>query len=309
MATLAPPSPLHLPDLLPAGALWLPSADLSACVRGIMVRHTTGSCLLAHQRVNHYPSTPLCSLTWWFSGTAEQLLCLPTQATHGDGHTAVWDGPRMPATSSWLWSGPLPEPTSTHNPGPVHVMTVMLMPDAMTALTGIRPAEWVGRFADAAEVLPPDWLELRDAVAQAPTDAQRMQALEAFLTPRWQSCRPAASALIQQYADWSDHLAQRAALAARGSSLRQWERRIKQWTGLSMRGLKGFARGEALFFQSIAAYLRDGEVDWAELALELGYADQSHMCRETRRYTGFSPEQLRKGVLTRESFWPYRLWV
>ena len=307
MATLAPPSSLQLPDLLPAGDLWLPSADLSGCVRGVMVRRTTDKQLTPPARINHYPSTPLCSLTWWFTGTAEQLLCQPEQATGPAGE--VWTGPRMPASSTWLWSGPLPEPTCTHNPGPVHVMTVMLMPDAMVALTGIRPADWVGRFADAAAVLPADWLALRDAVAQASTDVQRVQALEAFLAPRWAACRPAASVLARRYADWSDHLAQRAALAARGSSLRQWERRIKQWTGLSMRGLKGFARGEEAFFRSVAAYVQDGEVDWADLALELGYADQPHLCRDTRRYTGFSPEQLRQGLLTQEAFWPYRLWV
>jgi len=55
--------------------------------------------------------------------------------------------------------------------------------------------------------------------------------------------------------------------------------------------------------------VQDGEVDWADLALELGYADQPHLCRDTRRYTGFSPEQLRQGLLTQEAFWPYRLWV
>lgn len=39
------------------------------------------------------------------------------------------------------------------------------------------------------------------------------------------------------------------------------------------------------------------------------YANQSHLCRETRRLTGFSPDELRRRIHGDEGFWLYRLWA
>jgi AraC-like DNA-binding protein len=35
-------------------------------------------------------------------------------------------------------------------------------------------------------------------------------------------------------------------------------------------------------------------LDWAGLALELGYFDQSHLIRDFRRLTGYTPEKYRR---------------
>jgi AraC-like DNA-binding protein len=43
--------------------------------------------------------------------------------------------------------------------------------------------------------------------------------------------------------------------------------------------------------------------------VQQGYADQAHLCRETRRITGFAPEALRRQMTTAESLWAYRLWA
>jgi AraC-like DNA-binding protein len=45
----------------------------------------------------------------------------------------------------------------------------------------------------------------------------------------------------------------------------------------------------------------------AQLALEAGYADQSHMGRAVRRATGFSPARLNQRIRTEPAFWYYRL--
>ena len=37
------------------------------------------------------------------------------------------------------------------------------------------------------------------------------------------------------------------------------------------------------------------DIDWATLAAELGYADQSHLIREVKQFTGLTPGQLRSG--------------
>jgi AraC-like DNA-binding protein len=49
-------------------------------------------------------------------------------------------------------------------------------------------------------------------------------------------------------------------------------------------------------------------VNWANVAAEAGYADQSHLCRELRRYTGLSPQQLWRGMPNDEALWVYRAW-
>ena len=56
--------------------------------------------------------------------------------------------------------------------------------------------------------------------------------------------------------------------------------------------------------RSVWRRLRPG----ADIAADEGYADQSHLCRVSRRITGFSPEALRVRIAEDEAFWAYRLW-
>ena len=105
------------------------------------------------------------------------------------------------------------------------------------------------------------------------------------------------------------HLAQRAALSAPGRSLRQLERRIKRWAGLPLRDLRGFGKAEQAFFDTIAAEAAQGSVNWADVAAGAGFSDQSHLCRVTRRITGYAPQALYDGIYGDEAFWVYRIWV
>ena len=133
----------------------------------------------------------------------------------------------------------------------------------------------------------------------------RLRCLQDFLQPRWQAL--GAQRPGHRYADWSEALAVRAATSAAGRSLRQLERRIKAWAGLPMRELRAVSRAEQAFYAVAAAEGRPG-FNWADIAAGADYADQSHLCRETRRLTGFSPEELRRRIATDEAFWAYRLW-
>jgi AraC-like DNA-binding protein len=48
-------------------------------------------------------------------------------------------------------------------------------------------------------------------------------------------------------------------------------------------------------FQSALAYATPrGELDWAQVAAELGYADQSHLIAEFREFSSLTPERLRQ---------------
>ena len=303
MATPTSATPDFDPRLLPSGALWLPRASLSACLRGVMVRSTVGAELDDTQRLNHFPATPLCSLSWWFTGYS--LMLEPSRP----GQMGQPTDPKRALAGPWVFSGPHMRPMSSWCPGPVHGMMAMFLPDALHALTGLEPAQFTDQLVDAATVLPPDWLAMCQQVQEAADDTQRMALLEDFLDARWQQCRPERPMQAHRYGDWVTGLAQRAAVSAPGRSLRQVERRIKRWAGLPLRELRGLARSEQAFFDAIAAQVQTGDIRWADVAADNGFADQSHLCRVTRRVTGFSPEALREGIAREEAFWPYRIWM
>jgi len=274
--------------------LWLPPLALAGCVRGAMLRDTRGRQLDAVQRENYFPATPLVQLFWWAEGSSEWL------ATPGFS-TPPPERRHAPA----LFGGPFTLPTHTRNPGDMWAFKLLMLPDAFAALTGIALERHVNRVVDVREALPQDWLAWARLMSDAVDDEARLRLLEEFLLPRWQALgtqRPG-----DRYAAWTEALAVRAATSSAGRSLRQLERRIKAWAGLPMRELRAVSRAENAFY-AVAAAEGDRGVNWADIAADNDYADQSHLCRETRRLTGFSPEDLRRRIQVEEAFWAYRLW-
>jgi AraC-like DNA-binding protein len=259
--------------------LWVPRAALAPCVRAVFSRDTRSVALDDAQRYSHFPATPACSIVWYLSGSCDLLAA---------GHRAHAASPREPVARVAL-VGPFTRPSIVWNPGPMHAFVVMLMPDALALLTGLDPSAWIDRVLPAHEVLGEPWRALFDAVDGAGDDEHRVRLVESFLLPRWRGARP-----VEPEA---------------GRSARQAERRIKQWTGQTLRALRGMGRSEQAFFETVAAHDADGGVDWSEVADAAGYADQAHMCRQTRRVTGFAPEELRRRIAADESFWVYRLWA
>lgn len=291
------------PDLLwPAGQIWLPSAELSACLWAGMERDTLGHALQDAQRLNHFPATPLCALTWVLQGQTYPLGWEDQLPAPSPGSEPVLD------TGAWVLAGPQTRPRSSWNPAAVCTLSLLIVPDALEAMTGLDLAALTDQTVDAHTHLPAEWQALYQAVAKAADAASRQAATEAFFRPLWRASRESGVLGSHRVSDWVQHLAMRAATSATGRSLRQFERRVKRWTGLALRDLQGLGRSERVFFHAVEAHLR-GEVDWAQLALEAGYADQAHFCRVTRRITGLSPEALREGILNEEAFWPYRLWL
>jgi AraC-like DNA-binding protein len=279
--------------------LWLPHPSLSLCVRAIVARSTLtiGRDWPDSWLYNHCPATPLCSIGWFLSGRLELI---------DEGRPAAdRSGQRLPQA---YFSGPLTRPTVFRITPEAHGLVLMMLPDAIQALTGLNPADWVNRFDALPAGLGTDWQVLSEAVQAAQDDVVRVALIEEFLLPRWRAARPQAFAPgMPRVKDWTHALALRAASSGAGRSLRQAERRIKGWTGLPMRELRGLGRAEQAFFRALAH--GEAPVRWTEVAADVGYADQSHLCRETRRVTGFAPGELRRRIAEDESFWLYRIWT
>jgi AraC-like DNA-binding protein len=235
---------------------------------------------------------------WIFEGQGAQLP-FTTQARTLEGAIAT--------DSRILFVGPHNQPSLTYSFGGARILQVMLMPDALQAITGIEPQLYLNRSLPVQAVLPFNWLTMCGAVMQASSDEQQMQCVQDFLDPLWQAVRPSVASGASRYDDWVQGLALRAATSGLGRSLRQIERRIKAWTGQPLRELRGISRAERAFFQALASV--DGmKTDLSSVAHESGYADQSHLTRETRRISGFPPDELRRKIETDEAFWIYRIW-
>lgn len=291
-ALAAPLAPATPAQAQPRSLMLPPRLSLASCVRGHVIRRTRGLPLTVEQRDNHFPASLLCAISWLFEGQAdvvrrgEQVVHEPT--------------PRLCVI------GPHRVPVVSRNPGAVDALMVALTPMAVEALTGVAMADLVDRVLPFEQVFDTHWQAMAQAVFEAPDDASRIRLVEDFLEPRWLRVRVQSIPRATRYRFWAENLALRAAQSGVGSSLRQVERRIKRWTGQPPRDLRRMLRAEESFYRCVAAY-QQGEVDWATAALDSGYADQAHLCREVRRITGLSPAALLDAVERDEAFWPYRL--
>ncbi|GHD79643.1 helix-turn-helix domain-containing protein [Vogesella fluminis] len=292
-----PPLPAASPLSAARNEIWLPGPALAAAVRAVVARDIRGIALPDAQRYSYFPASPLCALSWFFSGYSDSLA--PGSLPGPDSLRQ-----RLPACCV---SGPFTRPSCSHAAPDTYGMMLLFPPDAFAALTGIEPGELLNRFTGFDKLLPADWQDFCRAVMQAAGDEARLLLIETFIGQRWPQVRPAQSRLSRINQDWAQHLALRASLSGIGRSARQIERRIKQWSGQSLRELQGLGRAERVFLASVADGLH-GEVSMSALAAEYGYSDQSHLIRQSRRITGFTPGEMRERLYCDEGFWAYRLW-
>lgn len=274
--------------------LLAPALALAGCVQAYLWRDTTRARHLSPaQRGSWFPATTFCGMSW---------------SLQGQGWEVDAQGVQIPLASRCLLVGPRSRP-ALYRSGPEggQAFSVALNSDALLALTGLEIAPLLDRCLDMDQLLAPDWQALNQRMLACRKAAQCQRVLEEFLRPRWRA-HCAAQDLSFPYRDWAQNIALRVAASEGGRSLRQIERRFKRWTGRSQRELRQMQRSEAAF-QKMRQAVEQGQLVWSELALDAGYADQAHLCREVKRVTGFSPEELRRRILDEEAFWAYRIWV
>lgn len=286
------------PSETTARLLW-PRRSLAGCIFAAIVRDTRGVELNEIQRFNHFPATPLCTLHWLLEGQGH-LITRPEHAL------APITGPLFPR---FAFFGPQSGPWHAWSPGQVHLLTLVVWPEAFTAMTGVDMTAQVGRMAPAEEVLPEAMLAGISELLQsnhAEDCTMLFHALEERFDVWWRMARSDRHAAAIWLKDWRMSLAARAATAGVGRGVRQIQRRMKSWTGQTDRELQALEGTESLFARFGSRWTREN-INWAQVAVDCGFADQSHMTRRVRRDTGFTPEQLRKLIEHDEAFWCYRL--
>lgn len=267
--------------MAPISKLILPPKDLANCIAACILRDTRGTNLSDTDRLNFFPASPLYTITLTQQG----------QLHVGDRICGVDDLKDVPPAPMWLFEAPKTTPFASWSPGPLFAATIAFFPDAWFRLGGkvdgtpppaIKPA--LDRLS--VGILAGDWSQFWQET-----------------TSVWMQTAGTGWAGSHLLKDWIMHLALRSAQTSAGKSVRTAQRRFLALTGQSQASIAMFAKAEELHRIVVSKGL-DAPAD---IALEAGFADQSHMGRSLKRVTGFSPVFLNQRIAEDEAFWCYRL--
>jgi len=169
----------------------------------------------------------------------------------------------------------------------IDAIGVRLQPWAAHAFFGLPADELTGSFPELESVAGKWARELSQEVGNSAEPLERARVLverriRDCATPDV-SARRAVERILRgrgkgRVEDWAEDS---------GISFRHWERRFLQAVGVSP---KVFAR-IIRFQELISAYRREDWRSWADLALDCGFYDQSHMSNEFRRFAGVAPTE------------------
>lgn len=182
--------------------------------------------------------------------------------------------------------GPHDRPVINEPTGETFAVGVVTTAVGCRAAFGVEPAAIAGRVVALEEVWPAAATLRMELLALADPEAM-LDRLEATLRagldlsdPGLDRCARAV-ALLE-----ADPLLPVAEVArAVGLSHGHLDREFTRLVGLSPRRLARQRRVQRL----LAGIDARGDVAWADLAAELGWADQSHLIRDVKRHTGVTP--------------------
>lgn len=280
----------------PRDRLSLAPPALQGALVALVSRDTSHLVLDDAQRLSHFPASPLVTLSWYHG---VDMGLVDARGWQAFGARVVVSGSQSHPTVSWA-------PTTGRG------YMACFAPDVAQQLFGLDPATIQDRFVPAQAVMDPEWTPFFDALLGAADDAAVMAVLTAFLGERWRIAQGRASSrpsLRQFGRHWVEQLAWRAHEWRRTAGTRQVERRIKSFSGRSLRQWQAITRTEGLFFAARERYEQGRSFDWATLAQDEGFADQAHMSRAAKQITGFAPTEFAQRFIEDESFWIYRLWI
>ena len=279
--------------------LRLGPAALQGALVALAARDTSNLALNSAQRLTHFPASPLVTISW-FHGMEAGLV---TRDINGPCWT--------PFGAQIVISGSQSNPAVSWGPTVGRGYIACFATDAAQALFNLDLAVIQDRFVPVDQVIDSKWQPLWNELL-ASKDADLLAVLESHLGRHWQAVqgRTSAQPLLRQLGrHWVERLAWQAREWRRHHSPRHVERRIKSFSGRSLREWQALVRTEGLFFAARERYETGQPFDWAALAQDQGFTDQAHMIRAAKRITGFSPNEFAHRFIEDESFWMYRLWV
>ena len=263
---------------------------LGDCVYLAIVRDTRDVKLSDEDRFNYFPATPFPSVSWILDGQVHMV--------DGSEEEVSTLGDPLPNV---FFSGPTRNPSVSWSPGAVHALTISFFPEALARLLDISVEHHVGSILPLQKVASGAGSDRLTTIRFARKTNPFAQ-VQHVLNDLWDH---EPSKQPSNVRSWLALLARRMA-TSETTGRRSLQRLVKYWTGQSLRELQLYARVENAISHG-AKMSNEEYLNFAALAAECGFSDQSHLGREVRKVTGLPPAKLKELVEHKEAFWMYRL--
>ncbi len=204
-----------------------------------------------------------------------------------------WQPARCTRFSGALVSRPFTRPFVTDASDEASILGVNFRLGGAFAVLGRAAAERGGAHVDLADLWGPPAAELRERLAGATEPLHRFRLLERALLAhlsRRDGHHPAVRLALGRLGSPGADSRTREAARAAGLSERRF---IEVFTAEIGVGPKVFSRVRR-FQRAVARAGRSHAPEWARLAADCGYCDQSHLIRDFVEFCGLSPGRYRR---------------
>jgi AraC-like DNA-binding protein len=188
--------------------------------------------------------------------------------------------------------------------GRVEGLSITLRPGAAAALLRIPAGEFSEQTVPLEAVWPDAGTELRDRLAEADDEAARVEVLQAALHRRLVRSGVTTHSGTAHAARLIAASGGRARLREVADAIGVGERRLQQLfhahVGLSPRAWSRLAR----LHGCLRELRRRASPGWAEVAIDSGFYDQSHLVHEFRALCGLTPTEFLRRSISRSSKTP-----
>lgn len=216
--------------------------------------------------------------------------------TNGDVKICGISGESLPRI---FLTGPFTAPVRTFAFAPLNSLSIIFQPWLLQSWFDLDVGNMVNAIIDAAYVPRLTDSTMVDALKSATSQPNLLEsALKILSVPQSDSGHEAsimANVLLE-----TQSIAETA--SRHGISIRQLERRFARNFGLSPKEWLRVKRFEASLVKLV-----DDRESLANVAADAGYADQSHMTRDYRRATGYTPSQTKEGMSKdKPGYWAFK---
>jgi AraC-like DNA-binding protein len=175
--------------------------------------------------------------------------------------------------------------TRTH----ASIIGVHFRPGGAAGLLGAPPGEIADAHVGLEALWGPRAVELRERLCAEPDLRQRFKILEQALTSRLLRARPGRSAVMAAIPRLDQPGIEVGEVTrALGLSRRRLIEIFTEDVGMAPKRYSRVRR----FQRALALAMGSPSPAWAQLAVECGYFDQAHLCRDWAELTGLSPGEL-----------------
>jgi len=182
--------------------------------------------------------------------------------------------------------------TITEHDGFKRGLEVTLTPVGAALVFRVSMTELCGRIVDLHDVLPPHHRDLTERLDALPSWDARFDLVEQVIAQRVEAADRRIAAVVHALR-WIEEHGGTAEVGALSGELGYSQKHVihlfREHVGVPPKQLARIVR----FHRLIDHLRRGGTGTWAQLALEFGYYDQSHLVRDVRQFAGAAPTDAR----------------